>query len=841
MKKTMPNLMVCGACLLLPYQLGYAQEKIVLPVVNVHAGKTIESATLITQQDIAQTPKAGASIDYLLRTHSAIRFTAGERSSERLGEIAPANLSVHGEAFYNNQFALDGLSNSAQLNPAHNGTSPTPDALTINNHTPNALPAGHAQAFWVSNELLDKVEVKDSNISARHGRFTGGYIAAQLRQPDLEKSSGQIGYRHSRDAWTHFYIDNAYEADFNLAQSPETQPKFVKHQFHANLNQPLGENAAILLAYEREQADIPIYHQQLKQKHIQQRLAQTLYLKGKYRLNGDNTLSAGVLYSPHSATYFPENIKEGRYRDIGGGFRLEGNWQHFNRFAEVNTQMAYSYIHETMAYDKQNLYRYIGNTPSIDWVSFADTEEATTGGLGTTTTARETVTLKQSWEFEPIVRGELQHNLAAGWSYNHSVASVERDKASRIYAGSAPTSFTDCTDCIPGEQYFTWYAHIHPVSVKIPTSYAALWAENRLIWRNLSLTLGLRADYNQFLRNLDFSPRSSLRYDFGDSGYYLSAGANRYYGAEMLTYKLQGAFKDQDNYQRRFEGDSHAAWEGKPHYFLGFADSQLNTPYSDELTLALGQQKEQFAWEAKWVRRLGREQFLTKRYEDAQGRVVRELTNEGRHQHDTLSVSISTPSAWKIGNSDLSVKAGVDYQHHSTNQQIQTFRGERWWESYNVKQMLVDGVFYSPENMPVLTEFHRPWGGFITTRLTVPDWQFSWEQRLRYEAPRKFYSQNNIGCPNAKGTYHALCAGYTGGNLSRFDSVVYNPAFLTDWQFSWTKPVKNGQMSVNLDVLNVFNQKIVGKKIFTEEWEEKKRDVSYQAGRQFWLGLKYQW
>lgn len=819
-----------------------ADAEITLPTIHVKANFTDSAFHRHLDRDqIANTAKSNNSIDALLRTHSAVQFASGADNSEQLGEIAPANISFHGEAFYNNQFAIDGLSNTVNFNPAHNGTSPVPDALTINNHTPNQLPAGHTQAFWISNQLVDKVSVMDSNVPARFGKFTGGYVDAKLIEPQTDKPSGSISYRQSRDDWTKFYIDNAYEADFSKGISPETQPKFVKQQFHFDVNVPLNEKAAVLFAYDREESRIPLFHQHLNEQHKQQRLAETFYLKGRYDVNNQNRFLAGLIYSPHKATYYPENIKDGRYEDEGGGWRVDFTWEHSNDFADVDTRIAYRQIHEMQAYDKQNLYRYQGNTPTIDWVSFPDTEEATVGGLGTVKNFSDELMLKQDWFFKPIKGAFFDQEWSAGWSYQYARAGIKRDKASYIYAGAAPTDETDCSDCIPGEQYFTWYTHIHPVHVRVPNSSAAIWAENRLSRDNLHLNLGLRADYNQFLKNIDIAPRLSFKYDFSDKGYYVSGGANRYYGTEMLTYKLQGAFKDQDNYNRRF-GEDNNQWIGKAHMFLGFADSQLKTPYSDELNLAIGQETDNYLWQGKWVRRFSRDQFMSKRYEDDEGRIVRELTNEGRGRHDTFSLSFDSLRPWKLGMAEIAVSAGLDYHLHKSSLHGQTFKQTEWWKEHNVQQMLVDGKFYHPKDMPAISSFNRPWGGYLAAQIKIPAWHLTWQPRLRYEAARKFYQQTNLRCPNSKPTLDRLCAGYQGGNLTRYDGVEYSSAILNDWHFSWDKALaEDSTLSLSLDILNVFNRKIVGKRIVTPAWEEKKRDVSYQPGRQFWFGVKYRW
>ncbi|MDK9445261.1 TonB-dependent receptor plug domain-containing protein, partial [Pectobacterium atrosepticum] len=86
------------------------------------------------------------------------------------GELAPENVSFHGEKFYNNNFMVDGLSNNNITNPgADNGEIDKEPS----GYRPTQLPAGGTQSFWINSELIETLEVFDSNVSAKYGNFTG--------------------------------------------------------------------------------------------------------------------------------------------------------------------------------------------------------------------------------------------------------------------------------------------------------------------------------------------------------------------------------------------------------------------------------------------------------------------------------------------------------------------------------------------------------------------------------------------------------------------------------------------------------------------------------------------
>lgn len=118
---------------------------------------------IIDRQQINNFPEANGNITGLLKHNPNVRFADSTDSSTTAGEIAPENVSFHGEKFYNNNFMIDGLSNNNTINPGANGGELTnsPDG-----YSPTDLPAGGTQSFWINSELVDRLEVFDSNISA---------------------------------------------------------------------------------------------------------------------------------------------------------------------------------------------------------------------------------------------------------------------------------------------------------------------------------------------------------------------------------------------------------------------------------------------------------------------------------------------------------------------------------------------------------------------------------------------------------------------------------------------------------------------------------------------------
>lgn len=121
-------------------------------------------------------PTGNGSVPELLKNNPNVQFANTANSSNTPGELAPENVSFHGEKFYNNNFMIDGLSNNNNINHGANKgvLDGDPDG-----YSPIDLPAGGTQSFWINSELIESLEVFDSNISAKYGDFTGGVVDAE--------------------------------------------------------------------------------------------------------------------------------------------------------------------------------------------------------------------------------------------------------------------------------------------------------------------------------------------------------------------------------------------------------------------------------------------------------------------------------------------------------------------------------------------------------------------------------------------------------------------------------------------------------------------------------------
>ena len=220
----------------------------------------------LNEQDIKRQPTRNGNIVDLLRSNPAVQFSNSSNSSTQAGEISPDTVSFHGEPFYNNAFVLDGFSNNDIMNPGASNSGFN-SVEEFESPTGMYLAPGSPEAFQVDTSLVKQVNVYDSNVPAKYNRFTGGVVDAELKDPDTQAASGSVSFRTSRDNWTQLhYTPEQSEKYGEIDATDAVQPEFVKQSYNLSLNQPLGDNAALLFSYNRTQSRIPENHTILGQR-----------------------------------------------------------------------------------------------------------------------------------------------------------------------------------------------------------------------------------------------------------------------------------------------------------------------------------------------------------------------------------------------------------------------------------------------------------------------------------------------------------------------------------------------------------------------------------------------
>ncbi|MEQ9915834.1 TonB-dependent receptor plug domain-containing protein [Pectobacterium aroidearum] len=804
---------------------------------------------IINAEQIGQLPTGNGSVTELLKRNPNVRFSNDTNSSLNPGELAPEKVSFHGEKFYNNNFMIDGLSNNNTINPGANNGS-----LTANpdGYSPTDLPAGGAQSFWINSELIEKLEVFDSNISAKYGDFTGGVVDAKLKDPKLDKASGKISYRTTSDSWTKYHVDAKLREDFQGATNFYHQPKFKKQFYTATFNQPLSDNAGFIFSYSRQQSDIPNYQGYLGEWHDQKRLSETYFLKSTYLSDNGDTFRVMGMYSPHESLYYKEDVRNGGFTNTGGGYRGNIEWEHNANWGKVTSLVGHQ-LEQNKIEHESNIYRswsrfsksanFISNT--IDWSSTggANGQNAYIGGYGKYATEKRTTTLKQGYELNPVSLYGTNHQVDFGWQMDFYSAQYRR--FSDVYAtGSAvtidPSVVCEPGDpfCITGEQYFGGFTtgtrpRLKDAINKYPartvqgnyTNYA-LYLQDSVSYGNLEVTPGVRLQYDDYLKNLTVAPRFATSYDvFGDRSTRVFGGANRYYAQNMLAYKLRSGISQ---YQVLTRTNANSPWVtgDSQTASIDYDISDLKTPYSDELSFGLSQRIMDSVWTIKWVNRQGKDQFGRKTITNDNGKRYYVLDNTAHTEGDTFSLTVDPISPYRFALADVSWSLGASYVKNKSSSQ--TYYDQ---SSTDDSMVIIDGKLMRKEEMKAF-DFNTPWTVFANVNTYFPSLRLNWNQNLGYTAGYSGYTTKSIACPGD----NAVCGSYT-GNATEYNETKYKDYFSYDWRFSYSQPVfKDQTVDVTLDVLNVLD-----KTVETSQTNATGSAVTFKTGRQFWLGVAYTW
>lgn len=777
----------------------------------------------VTQKDIQNRVTGNGTISEVLKNNLNVQFSNSDHTGNTAGEISPENVSFHGEKFYNNNWMIDGMSNNDTTNPgADNGELST----DFDGSSPFDLPAGGTQSFWVNTGIVDRIDVYDSNISAKYGQFTGGVIDAKLKDANPAKASGSIEYRTTRDNWTKYHVEEG--SDFYKAESIRNQPQFTKQSLSVNVNQPLNEDTAVLFSYNRTSSKIPYHHAYMDKWTNQERESETYLLKGTHFAENGDKFNVTAMYSPHKSTYVKPNVEAGEVSNKGGGFRINGEWQHLFDKGRVDTYLGYKKTWNKIDSAADNYYNYRQVDGLFDWCSNANCSYAQYGGYGQFETGNATWTAKQDYTFDPVIWGNSKHTFGLGWQADFAEAWYRRGQDTYAYSASTASSSTTCNDgddaCFAGNFWFRTRVKYPVRDVTVGNNHYAFYLQDKINWGKWEVTPGMRIDNDRFLGNTDIAPRLTASYDaFGNKNTILFGGLNRYYASNMLAYKLREATGSQITQTRSC---STCEWSGSDETTSSsrrYIHSNVDTPYSDEINFGVQQTWGNSIWTAKWVQRHGKDQF-NRTSTTIDGVTYRTLTNDGSSKSNTFSIEGRMNKPWQFKYATVDLSGGVNYSESKSSFNYYDDTVD------DTEMIIVDGKLRSINDKPTM-DYNNPWRVMLNVNTAFPRWHLIWTQTLNYTAGYAAWSSNSYECSSAV----AACGNYT-GKVTEYTKDRFKNAFTLDWHLGWSIPTYRGQkLELTADITNVWNRKIETKS------SANSTTTTYKLGRQYWLGARYTW
>ncbi|MFW5824102.1 MAG: hypothetical protein ACOCVV_03965, partial [Marinobacter sp.] len=742
------------------------------------------------------------SVTDLLGILPNVQFSESEMEVERLHDLRPASISISGGRPYENLFNLDGVSIDSQLDPGGDVSEMSVDDVP-----------GHEQGLFIDLDLVEEVSVYDSNVPAAHSGFTGGVVELKTRRAGREPET-KIHYNTTRSDWVDYRVFVAEDENGEPRAAPEPA-EFKRERMGITHSRPVGEASSLVGSFVRSYSQTPDIS--LGETVHRTQEAYNGLLKYSFPI-GEAYLDTSLTFAPFESENFIKDAKDSRFNLSGGGASLSSSLEWESGVHEGRVRLGFGATENSRRMEP-NFFNW-ANSPSRNWGREADLSSSREGGFGDLDKTQLNGFLSTRLERRPIDIGEHRFSVEYGGGLRYSHLRHNRLETSYIYQDAVVNTQIQCRgvalDCVPDEQYFASRNVYRAEDVGVGLWQSSLFTEGTWDYQRLSLTLGLVYDYDDFLSNHNVAHRSRGSLDvFGTGSTRLFAGHNRYYGTNLLTYKLREARLP---YYTEYRGATQNVvndWErdsGQGIFRYVFSD--LDTPYSDEIAGGIKQNALGGLAELKFVLRDNKDGF-SRTATDIQPDGYRWylMNNDGESEYSSISGS------WGRSFGDTSFGVSVTYSETETtnatyDDTIDEFDPNAW-------------VWYEGKRVPrgdlkVLAEdFNRP----VTASVRLSH-DFSQGRSAGLVTRYRGRYQNIVETSDSEeGQEITLPDGSSiREELPVFEQRERPATWITDLNLDW----RVRAIGINARVNNLFN-------VRTHAVPEGKSGI--EAGRSFWLGL----
>lgn len=517
---------------------------------------------------------SGDALD-VLRLIPNVHFDTNQFSAraEDLQDLRPSNISISGGQVYDNSIRIDGVA--------------VDNVMDVTNDNPfnfNEVAGAAAQTIFLDPSLIERLEVRDSNISARYGEFSGGVVDAKLRDPG-EAVGASIRFGYEDDDLMEYEVDDADLADAN------PPPVFTKWRLHATLDLPVNERAKLLFGFGRSRSEVDYALSEGYGGAFRglDSTSDNFLVKGVYEFEGGNRLTSSLVYSPYESMAANQNGIDNLIITKGGGITFKAELQ--GARGDLDWTIRASYVDADMSREAPPFnFSWSSQAPSID---FCSNRNCTQGGFGDLEQYQRDYTLQSEGSY-PWFGGQLDFGTEIGLVNAYKA----RDEEGRAYSRGRYNANTRCADasdaaCIDGEIALPRYNAYRPYKADIDIVQGVLWMEQSFALDPINIRAGLRFSADDYLDTTNLAPRLKIDWNINEE-ISLGLGANRYYTRNFVGYAIREQYPDFFQYSRSPKIDGGAqiysldAWKlSRTSRLTGYRDAALDTPYSDETSLAL--------------------------------------------------------------------------------------------------------------------------------------------------------------------------------------------------------------------------------------------------------------
>jgi hypothetical protein len=780
---------------------------------TVVVGQQESSGTSVLDRQVIDSLSSGnGDITSLLKVLPGVQFDNNQLHTGRQGEIAPVDISINGAKYYENLYQLDGMSFNNDIDPASGDKSSSITEVT-----------SAAQGMAIDTSLLCKITVRDSNVAAEYGGFTGGVVSADTCAP-TRKFSGEASIATTRSEWMEYKIAPEQAATYANSTDPNYARNFEKWTYRLALQGKPTENLGLIGSFIRKTSTITLngnsaYQNGLGGTPEQTRQTDNYFIKAFWKPTTDHDVDFSIQYAPTSDDRFISSIKNSHYTYEAGGLGLNGGivsrFDHFTLSQRLtSTEMQSSRDGDLSTY---RTWRY-----SADDKNWGTTTLSNEGGYGDVEQRQSTQTYQAKVDWEAVSAWSFEHHLQAGFEFTQKESSYNRKTQYESYY--TPASYSGnclrsdgsvdpyCSTADTSNGWAGQYLRSRVVYLAgkftVRDDQRAIFLQDEIRKDRFTARLGLRYDNSALAPQASLAPRSAFFYDlFGDGNTRLEAGANRYYGRNFMAYYMTAnRLSLQSTVATRSSlTDWGALVMSSTANMYHFEDLKL--PYDDEGMLAIKQRWAGMLWGVKYVDRQSRDQVV---------RVLRSagnywFENTGSGEAQTFSITIESEHPFKFMGTTTSLMASAE-QLKSRTSHTDYYTSE---QDFNDDDYVVyNGQLTRTIDLPP-DNYARPWTARLHLMTEIPALGVSLGNFFRYRASYQKMVEN--GTRDVNGTTYA-----------NYDRHTFKQAVTWDMRINWNLPTTGTQKPyIALSIDNVLNA--------TNAIEDSGTYLVYEKGRQFWL------
>ena len=625
---------------------------------NSEIGKSVYS-----NEDLQKTPNSSRNITDFLKVNPNVQFDREQRAASNQAELRPSEISINGSPSYRNKFVINGVNTTNNVDPKGSGTS------TYNGNLDNG-----SQGIALNTDLICSLEVLDSNISAEYGQFTGGVIKADTCAPNTEigKIHGSITYDYTESDWARYNFANKKNQDEFEDSTLTNQKEFKKHGLSTNIYGKLSETSGFNAYISKRESIIPVLsglgdHDKVKAEKNNINLGGTFY------------------YQPTEKTSYKFGLDYGDIDSLGytSGRRNSDSLtktETLTLLSEAKTQFDHSSLTQNISY--QHLENAREN--SVDTALFWGANHPNTIGPGSSdlSLSQNTFTYALKSQFNPFKIKNTNHNFTTGLGYEYIDAAWERPTTHAWYntAVSLPSGQScpiDDPRCDPTTNKILSNGRIFKAGqTNVNQENLYVFAEDNIELNNISMRLGLRADYDSLTHNFNLAPRSNFVYKpFNNDSLSILYGWNRYYSNYTLSTELRENIRSleySDIYKNGEWTEEALAADGT----TNTRRSDLKTPYADENVFAITSQIKNWEMALKWVNRQNKDEItrdnITSLKSLANGRTYWGTDyyiygNNGLSESDIYTFTLRNLTPFTFLDAKHHFAVGIDYTESFSN------------------------------------------------------------------------------------------------------------------------------------------------------------------------------